>query len=441
MYTTMSIATFGSPTLPKSDRGRYAVKDTNRVDDISGSQPKTHYSRPQREDQWTKDDISGTHSLKMHQSRSNYEDKSLMVDDIEGARPIVRKGMCLTQRHIDPLNPTYVLPSYTVPVEVMTKAHPEKEAIVTKIPKKTYSTKDILNYDDIAGSKPGWRPRHLQARHDAPAYPLMEVGDISKQNSRYVDRTSRSTNALDPVYSIHSQVIDTHFKPTPARNYIADSHLLQTRDVPGAYSGWEPRSVDRREFTNTNFVGDIEGAQADSIKHGITTNRELHPLLPYYPSLDGDVLPPCTASLLPVDKFSQPKLVQSPIKSSSKPPSARGMTKVGSSSGNLFSPVRTPRDTMAMSKSMTDLDGGIRSPIRTPSRTMDGGRDSLSLAVNLVNNSNGASPQVTGGRMSGGRGSTLSGVNSSRGPLSPSVTSKAAYQEMLSDIASVRALS
>jgi hypothetical protein len=52
--------------------------------------------------------------------------------------------------------------------------------------------------------------------------------------------------------------------------------------------------------------------------------------------------------------------------------------------------------------------------------------------------SNGPSPQVTGGRLSGGR---VSGGASARGPLSPSGASKAAYREMLADIASVRALS
>lgn len=40
-------------------------------------------------------------------------------------------------------------------------------------------------------------------------------------------------------------------------------------------------------WRNTNFVGDIVGAQADTVVHSIRTQRHVNPLNPTYISLDG----------------------------------------------------------------------------------------------------------------------------------------------------------
>jgi len=45
--------------------------------------------------------------------------------------------------------------------------------------------------------------------------------------------------------------------------------------------------VDRREFRTTNYLKDIEGSEADSVKHTIRTDRCTNPLNPNYTSLDG----------------------------------------------------------------------------------------------------------------------------------------------------------
>lgn len=416
MYTTMSIASFGSPTVDKPPKRGFLVKETNRMDDIDGAKPKKFCNSPMRENTWQKDDIAGTKSIKLHWERTNGVDRSLKIDDIDGTRPLLHTGMARTTRRVDPLQPTYTLPSYTEAPPVVPKAAPEKEAVDTKDAKRVYATKLTNNIDDIVGSKPGWRPDHVQARYSAPPYPIMECQDISKQTSRYVDRTSRSTNSLDPVYHINGETIDTQFKPSPSKPYIEGNHLLQTKDILGAYPGWTPNKFDRREFRNTNHLDDIKGAKADSIKHGITTNRSLHPLQPYYPSLDGEVLPPCTVPLLPEQLFNKPKLRQSPIKPSSS------LSRAGSSSCGLFSPVRTPSNGTVISR--TGSEAGDQT-------------QGLSLAINLVKSS-GASPQVTGGRS----GRQLTGSRSTGAMLSPSSTAdKKAYQEMISDIAAVRALS
>ena len=42
----------------------------------------------------------------------------------------------------------------------------------------------------------------------------------------------------------------------------------------------QPPLERRRHFRNTNFVGDIAGAQPDTVKHAIRTNRVTNPLNP-----------------------------------------------------------------------------------------------------------------------------------------------------------------
>lgn len=69
-----------------------------------------------------------------------------------------------------------------------------------------------------------------------------------------------------------------------------------TSDIDGAKAGYLmehqlslPASM-RKEFRNNNFLGDIEGAQADTRKKTIQTKRCSNPLQPVYQSLDGDEL-------------------------------------------------------------------------------------------------------------------------------------------------------
>ena len=59
----------------------------------------------------------------------------------------------------------------------------------------------------------------------------------------------------------------------------------------------QPPPEKRRHWRHTNFVGDIGGAQADTVQHTIPTKRRTNPLNPAYRSLDGDILPDPTAAL------------------------------------------------------------------------------------------------------------------------------------------------
>lgn len=241
-------------------------------------------------------------------------------------------------------------------------------------------------------------------RYEAPPTDVMNVTDISGQNNRYIDKTKRSVNALDPEYCIYGETIRNdpkHSKPTKAKAYISDSHLLQTNDIDGASPGWNRSGVERREVKNTNYLNDIDGAHADSIRAGIVTDRCVHPLEPWYTSLDGEILSPTTVGLLPKDVFHSPKLIaSSPI----KPPLHGNASPLRlSASTSLISPIKTNM-----------LNTNRINQINT---------DTLTLAISEVK----CSPQIT----------SRSGGSTGRNMMSPGRRSQ---ESLLADIASVRAL-
>ena len=153
-----------------------------------------------------------------------------------------------------------------------------------------------------------------RARLEAAPQDTLNMGGIEIKNKKYQDRTSRISDNLNPVYNFGDLVIkdDIQSKPKPLKPLIADSHLLQTRDIAGAYQGWN--RMERREVKNTNTTQDIEGAQADTVKHSITSNRLTHPLVPLYQSLDdGSPLMPLNKPLIPSSIVKVPTLTPQQI--------------------------------------------------------------------------------------------------------------------------------
>lgn len=128
---------------------------------------------------------------------------------------------------------------------------------------------------------------------------------------KFQDRTNRVSNSMSPSYELNGIDIrdSPRAKPRKLKAEILDSHLLQTIDIEGAQAGYITKHQlsipldQRREFRNTNYIGDINGSGADSVKHSIITKRELHPLQPVYQSLDGqgEVLRGCIEPLVPAD--------------------------------------------------------------------------------------------------------------------------------------------
>ncbi len=139
------------------------------------------------------------------------------------------------------------------------------------------------------------------------------MGNIlpDRKKTHFQHRTMRHTDLMNPEYHVNGMDYrdDSSTKPKKPKGEIHDSHLLRTDDIPGATAGWKPADIQRREYRNTNYIGDIEGAHADSIRPGITTNRVTHPLNPVYQALDpGELLLPLIPPLLPPSMVKIPTI-------------------------------------------------------------------------------------------------------------------------------------
>lgn len=212
------------------------------------------------------------------------------------------KSRFQTNRRVNPLEPEYILPSYVPAPNVCPKftrdSYDVSDIEGTKS-RPLYRFAERKNHfiDDIEGAQCGWKPRHSQARHNAP--PLdhcLNVGDITGGDFR----TRRTTNPLTPSYRVNG--MDIADDPVASRPRSLPKardgpfYPLTTVDIEGAQPGWRPMPQvnppleTRRHFRNTNFVGDIPGAQADTVEHSICTDRHINPLYPLYASLDGEPL-------------------------------------------------------------------------------------------------------------------------------------------------------
>lgn len=242
----------------------------------------------------------GTRSTRLHRD-TNKPDRQLFHDDIERSKPMP-KGLFPGNRCVDPLEPHYILPSYVPASPARTKFTRDSfdvSDIEGSKPRPLYPFRERRNHivDDIEGAQSGWRPRHLRARYDSePLNHTLDVSDITGGGFR----SQRETNPLTPSYRVNGMDIahdPVTFGPRPlpkARN--GPFYPLMAADIEGAQPGWRPMPQmnpplqARRHFRNTNFIGDIPGARADSIKHSICTNRQINPLDPVYASLDGQPL-------------------------------------------------------------------------------------------------------------------------------------------------------
>eukprot|EP01036_Dinobryon_divergens_P031305 gene31305-40677_t len=331
----MSITSYGPSTLPKEGNkllARFQEKKINDISDIEGarSQPKyKHYFSDKPA--FLPSDVEGSTSKPLTHTR-NTRDNSLYIDDIEGTRFVIKDRMMKTNRHVNPLEPEYSLPSYA------TAEIPETKFIKDPLnnkdiegaqvrPKRWYATRDIMAVNDIVGAQANWRPRHAKARLEGPPHEIMQVSDIAAKTHRYVDKTSRCSDTLNPHYFINGMEYkdESYTRPRPNRALIADNTILRTDDIPGAYVGWLAEKQPRRDFRNTNFIGDIKGAHADSIRPGIVTKREVNPLVPVYQSLDpGELVQPLNRPLVPAELVKVPTL---PPKNKTSDPSAIGAAR------------------------------------------------------------------------------------------------------------------
>jgi hypothetical protein len=305
MYTTMSIASLGPSTLDKKPRSLVRLNRNQDSIDV-GAAPSTKSLRYNKASMMlTVNDIDGAQSKFLHRERKGYAPE-IFTGFSRRSDIICSDGMAKTLRCINPLNPEYVLPSFT-PAAPQHLKYVRDSFDVSDIdgakPRsiKIVVARDTMRVDDIEGASSTWKPRHERIRLEFSPRNNLDVSDISK-----VLRTQIATkNPLEPEYYIHGMHIGQKFRATPNKNYLKDNMLLKTRDI-----NYPPPDLEvptRREFRNTNFILDIDGAQADTIRHGVRSSRNTNPLLPVYKSLDfGKILDNPVHSLLPAAHVTMP---------------------------------------------------------------------------------------------------------------------------------------
>ncbi|KAH8047717.1 hypothetical protein JL721_12130 [Aureococcus anophagefferens] len=291
-FMTMSLGSKGPATIPNHPRKpRECV--TNRVDDIEGAQSELKYLRytSRRPNFYVTDDIDGSHPMKLHPRGVGGVDR-LAETDIEGSKP--RPLHFKTERHVNPLCPEYTLPSCALdmpPVPKFVRDGYGISDIEGTAPRSRFRFAQRETYDvkDIEGAQAGWRPRHERVRREGPPMDSLNVKDINDIGFK----TTRVTDPLRPTHRINGmEVKDDMVRTMPKKlpkPHDGPTLSLYTDDIEGARCGWKPPHEmqppleKRRHFRNTNYIGDITGAQPDTVKHSIRTQRETNPLHPAYP--------------------------------------------------------------------------------------------------------------------------------------------------------------
>ena len=202
----------------------------------------------------------------------------LNVHDINKAFP--NKEKKVSQRHINPLNPVYKLPSFPIPAPPTPLKFIRDQMDISDIekakPNKLYPMKmrPMKTYDEIEGNHP--KKPYVRKQF----YDNFNYDDISKKK-----RIIRNTNPLDPDYGKDYGGYIEGTKPClPFYGFkINIKNSLYNKDIegtlPGSKNYYSNYRYDNKERYETK---DILGASADSKRYGIFTKRCTNPLRPNY---------------------------------------------------------------------------------------------------------------------------------------------------------------
>ena len=149
-----------------------------------------------------------------------------------------------------------------------------------------------MKVEDIQGSQ----PRNLTNMRSTE-YSNMHYKDVTHDQFK----SSRSCNPLNPTYKVrneddkvvHIGTIDgNNPRQMPERKNGPRSNSLLTKDIMGAQGSTKGLGVfethhNRKDFRETNAVGDIPGSQVGTLLKGPKTNRVTNPMFPEY-AVPGD---------------------------------------------------------------------------------------------------------------------------------------------------------
>ena len=279
--------------------------------DIEGASPRSNSIFTNKIDySLKKEDIEKTSPKQIIPDKINKPNFNLSNKDIEGTEP--RGHHCFsTNRHVDPLNPKYPLPScpdkYPLPIPVFLRNTLDISDIPgATVKKNLVITETEHNYMDVYRRN---RDDHILLSHKKlykgnknKIYNPLDFRDVYT-NSRY---SKRHTNPLEPKYKYDYQMTEINNnkynkkdiqplfygeiegnRPNVFSKYNNERYGkgMKTEDIPGAqpttkasYSKFELKYKHPLKYS----AEDIVGAHHDTIIKSIVTKRNTNPLEPKY---------------------------------------------------------------------------------------------------------------------------------------------------------------
>jgi hypothetical protein len=271
--------------------------------DIKGAAPKRIAPFSQKEDfSINITDIAKASPKQLYPTYHNKPDYTLSNRDIEKSMPKGHDCSFKSNRHVNPLEPQYTLPSCNDKFEVF----------------QPKFLRDNIDVSDIAGAQPRkylkWEKRDNMSMYDdivrydyqkkkklfqsQPRYDYMNCKDI---NNKHVIK-GRGCGPLDPEYTLgyyggvkYSYGHVEGSKPNAFSRYHTEQfgYNLRTDDIEGAQTGTKG---DLQLFKLKHgrplrySAEDIVGAKSDTLKKGMVTNRCTNPVDPRYRMLGGEEL-------------------------------------------------------------------------------------------------------------------------------------------------------
>lgn len=316
--------------------------------DIEGSSPRRYGALNQKIDYTNKNDDIDRSSPKPLYSMTNKEEFNIKNSDIEFSMPNCVK--IKTNRRVNPLEPKYQLPqseNYPPEIPKFIRDNIQVNDIAGTQCKKIMSKwqgRSSLKNDDIEKCSP--RKPYLRQNISPYVYNFIDYNDVTRDEFK----TGRMTNPLEPMYrlgyvtgeKVKIGPIDGN-KPVVFSKYTyPDPFNLRNNDINGSSAGTK-NTINK--FTGMNFMytsNDIYGAQKDTRKKGIVTNRHLNPLVPKYPYLGEKELQ--NSKCFENDPFNKGKanitLSKLPIENNWN--KKRSVTTIGGKKSEMISQKETP---------------------------------------------------------------------------------------------------
>eukprot|EP00750_Incisomonas_marina_P021436 INCI44.1.p1 GENE.INCI44.1~~INCI44.1.p1 ORF type:complete len:528 (-),score=88.21 INCI44.1:166-1749(-) len=287
-WQTMSLNTV--PEARFSTR-KQLVK-TNDISDIAGSKPARRIRAINKPNFHDTSDIRGSRPAQLIPKQVNKPNFVNNTADIDGAQAIKPRK---SNRVVDPLNPTYNLPSFKAKPPTPMKFYGDRQMDISDIagtkprrPKRA-SGRDINDTRDIEGSTSDYKTSKLNRRD--PPRDFNDVSDIMSTGFK----TTRTTNGLKPKYVVNGMVIEDDPGMGP-RKLIRErqrgpASFHDVSDIEGANSAYKSQKfANRRQIRNPVAIDDIPGAGADTVRNALRTKRVTNPNNPNYTSLCGSNL-------------------------------------------------------------------------------------------------------------------------------------------------------